>query len=207
MKLVRYLVSALIVLAPAAAQANSTEDGVLAEINRARTDPAGFAADLERLRQSFDRAGEYESLGARVRFMSYEGRAAVDEAIRFLRRQRPLPPLRRGQLLAAAATDHTREQGPRGMFGHASLDGTMPGDRVMRRGGGDYVAETIAYTTNSPIDVVAGLIVDDNVPDRGHRAVIFDEQYRYAGAGCGPHTRWGFMCTVDFGRTPDGSYP
>ena len=115
-----------------------------------------------------------------------------------------MPPLTHADLLALAAGDHVREQGPRGATGHESADGMRPGARVVRRGGGQYVAETITYGPPSASEVVRQLIVDDGVKSRGHRRILYTAEYRYAGIGCGPHTRYGTMCVVDFGRKPDG---
>jgi uncharacterized protein YkwD len=39
------------------------------------------------------------------------------------------------------------------------------------------------------------------VPDRGHRANIFNPLYREAGVGCGPHPTYRVMCVVDFAGT------
>jgi uncharacterized protein YkwD len=60
------------------------------------------------------------------------------------------------------------------------------------------VAENIAYGGRSARGVIVQLIVDDGVPDRGHRMNIFDPEYRVVGVGCGPHVRFGDMCVIDF---------
>ncbi len=59
-------------------------------------------------------------------------------------------------------------------------------------------AEAISYGYQSPQDVVRQLIVDDGVPGRGHRQVLFDASLRFAGVGCGPHRLYGAMCVIDF---------
>ncbi|WP_044120956.1 CAP domain-containing protein, partial [Staphylococcus aureus] len=114
-----------------------------------------------------------------------EGTRAVDEAIRFLERQPPLAPIEPAPLLARAARDHVREQGPSGRTGHVSADGANPRARVQRRGGGDYVAEVITYGPPSAVEVVRQLIVDDAVPGRGHRRTLFAAEMRHAGIACG----------------------
>jgi uncharacterized protein YkwD len=46
--------------------------------------------------------------------------------------------------------------------------------------------------------VVMNLIIDDGVPDRGHRKNIFSRAFATAGAACGPHSRFGNVCVIDF---------
>jgi uncharacterized protein YkwD len=42
------------------------------------------------------------------------------------------------------------------------------------------------------------LIVDDDVPDRGHRQAIFNPDYTQAGVAFGPHPLYNWVCVVDF---------
>jgi len=45
---------------------------------------------------------------------------------------------------------------------------------------------------------VVTLIVDQGVPNRGHRHNIFCRDFKCAGAACGSHARYGTMCVIDF---------
>lgn len=179
------------------------EDAVLAEINAARTDPRALARRLRAERDAFDGRVLYLP-EAPDGILTNEGVAAVDEAIAYLERQAPLPPLAAAPILAMAAGDHVADQGPRGGIGHVSSDGARPGDRVKRRGGDRYVGETISYGPRTGADVARQFVVDDGVPGRGHRVLLFSSSFRYAGIGCGPHRRHGTMCVVDFSATPAG---
>ncbi|ODP36393.1 hypothetical protein BFL28_06580 [Sphingomonas turrisvirgatae] len=194
------------VLTPAVpAQANPTlERAIIAEINRARADPARYAAGLVTYRGQFS--------GKIVRYpgnpdglRTAEGVAAVDEAIAGLRQKAPLAGLAPAPLLARAARDHVTEQGPRGATGHASANGDRARQRLVRRGGGDYVAEVITYGPPSATEVVRQFIVDDAVPTRGHRRTLYDPQWTHAGAACGPHKRYKIMCVVTFARNETGA--
>lgn len=185
------------------AAALTLDAAVLDEINYARTQPRAYAGVLRDYRKSY-RGLVVDDPADAGYHVTKEGVRAVDEAIRFVERQPPLPPLSAAAVLALAATDHVAAQGRRGDVGHFSADGSSPGERVKRRGGGIYVAETIAYGSQNPVAVVRQLIVDDGVADRSHRAVIFDPRFRHAGVGCGPHPVYSAMCVIDFGTTPDG---
>ncbi|NNC72975.1 MAG: CAP domain-containing protein [Sphingomonadaceae bacterium] len=181
------------------------EAAVLAEMNRARADPQGYADVLREYRGYF-RGDIFRLPGNPVGILTTEGVAAVDEAIAFLERQEPLPPFEASALLAGAADDHVAEQGPRGALGHASRNGDRAGQRSQGRGGGRYVAEAISYGPSQGAEVVRQLIVDDGVPDRGHRTLIFTSEFTYAGVGCGDHARFDNMCVIDFGTTATGHY-
>jgi len=122
----------------------------------------------------------------------------VDQAIRFLRRARPLPPLALSPGLCSAAADYCREQAG-GAAGHHGCDGSGPGSRITRYGVvAQGWAENIAYGQRSARAVVMALIIDDGVRGRGHRRNIFNRNYDAVGAADGPHARYGTVCSIDF---------
>jgi len=190
--------------APGSAAADGAfERDVLAELNRVRQDPAGYAAQLAAYRR-FYTGTVVATPGAHVRYQTEEGVAPVDEAIAFLHRQRQLDALRPAAILRSAAADHCADQADDGAVGHVGRDGSDPGARVERAGGGRYVGELIAYGADDAADVVRQLIVDDGVPDRGHRLMVFARDIAFAGVSCGRHPAYRTMCVVDVARTSDG---
>lgn len=197
------LAALLPVAAALAAPASALEREIVTELNFARQHPRRYAERLRAYRRHF-RGKIVHYPGKREGLRTEEGVAAVDEAIAFLRRQPPVPPLAPAPLLADAAAAHVAEQGPRGATGHLSKNGDDPRDRVRRHGGGDYVAETITYGPPSAVEVVRQLIVDDDVPNRGHRRTVFAAEMRFVGIGCGPHRTYRVMCVAEFARRPDG---
>lgn len=167
------------------------------QINLARTDPAAYARRLRAHRAVY--VGDVFREPGQPAVRTQEGVAAVDEAIAFLERQTPLPPLAANEALRLAAADHVADQGPRGVLGHDGADGSSFVDRIVRRGGPRSGGENIAYGGDTGEAVVIQLIVDDGVPDRGHRANIFRPGYVSAGAACGQHLTYRYMCVIDFG--------
>ena len=197
------------VAAPIAAAECCTafERGVLDEINRARTDPTLVAAELEARLPNY-RGNIYRAPAADVGVRTVEGASAVREAVRVLRATRPLTALRFSRGLSAGAADHVRDQGPRGGLGHQGTDRSVPATRASRYGRWfGIVSENIQYgRTATARDVVADLLVDDGVPDRGHRRNMLDPLVRVAGVACGPHANYGQMCVIlhaaDYAEAP-----
>jgi uncharacterized protein YkwD len=199
--LIRRSVAALLAFASLActgiAQANDRSDEVLIALNRARTDPAGFATVLQHHRARME-GKRYLEPGTNVWIVTHEGVAAVDEAISVLRDTAPLPPLVMQPRLMQAAQDQVTWQGPRGELGHVGEGYSSPFDRMRRRGVTKRVAgENISYGA-SGLQIVIDLIVDDGVSSRGHRKNILDPAFRDVGIAVGPHRRYGTMCVIDF---------
>lgn len=173
------------------------ETDVLRETNRARQDPRGYADLLEQQLRHFD--GTLLRIPGETPIRTREGARAVREAIRVLRGLKPIAPLVHAPGLSRAAREHVRDQGRRGATGHTGSDGSSAADRVSRQGRWDVsLGENIAYGPRTGRDVVIGLIVDDGVPDRGHRLTIFDPTLRVAGAACGEHRTYGMMCVMEY---------
>jgi uncharacterized protein YkwD len=182
---------------PLTACCTALERGVLAELNRARTNPDGFAAELEARLPHF-RGYIYRRPGAELGVRTVEGAAAVREAVRALRATRPLAPLRLSRGMSAGAADHVRDHGPRGATGHTGRDRSTPASRVSRYGRWfGLVSENIQYgRAANAQEVVADLVIDDGVADRGHRRNALDPNVRVAGVACGPHATYGQMCVI-----------
>ena len=179
----------------------SLESAILAEINFARTQPAAYARRMREGGRSngsdrYTDRGDY-GYGPRdyaERSGSYGG-SARDEAIDFLANQRPLPALDDSHGLSAAAAGLAAEQAQSGRVGHTSALRERAETHGVWSG---MVGEAISYGMTTPQAVVSQLIIDDGVPDRGHRALLFDRTLSVAGVGCGPHRAYGYMCVIDF---------
>lgn len=155
---------------------------VLRELNLARENPKLYATFVAE---------------SRPLHMIEHGRA-VDEAIHFLNKSRPLPPLTLSPGMCHAAADHCAEQ-VGGQLGHDGGDRSSPGDRITRYGSWSTSwGENISYCQKTARGVVLALIIDDGVRSRGHRKNIFNPKFNYAGAAFGPHARYRTVCTIDF---------
>ncbi len=175
-----------IVSAREAATAPDTEQvsatAVIRELNFARENPSHYATLVAESRP----------------FHMIEHGRAVDEAVRFLKKARPLPPLTLSTGMSRAAADHCAEQ-VEGQLGHDGNDRSSPGDRISRYGIWSATwGENISYGQKTARGIVLTLIIDDGVRSRGHRKNIFNPKFNYAGAAFGPHARYRTVCSIDF---------
>ncbi len=173
------------------------ERGIIAEMNRARANPPAYSQVLLSWRSKFD--GKRARINPRLYLQTKEGTPAIDEAIRALKKTRPVSTLKAARGLSLAARDHVRDQGPRGATGHDGRDGSTPFQRMERYGQWQVIAgENIAYGPDTAQAVVRDLIIDDGVADRGHRINMFQSKYRVAGVACGRHQRYRVMCAIEY---------
>jgi uncharacterized protein YkwD len=172
------------------------ERKIISELNLARTNPKKYVELLKGLRMRYD-GKLYQRGNAKVRTM--EGVKAVDDAIAFVAKVKPLKPLRASKGMSQAAGEHAAEQAATGGTGHAGKNGSQVGDRVNRHGNWRYrVGENISYGNGSPRDMVLQLIVDDGVANRGHRKNIFEKRYKVVGVGIDKHPRYGHVCVTTY---------
>ena len=182
MKFIARLLTLVFLATPAFAA--DLADEVIAEINLARTAPHQYA-QIVAAHTASCRDGESAS--------------AAREAIRFLEKQRPLPPLATSQGIRSGALTHVLEMGPSGGRGHTGRDGSQPWDRMSRFGKWiGRAGENIDYGRRDARGTVVRLIVDAGVRGRGHRKNIFSSDFRVAGAAAGFHATYGSMCVIDF---------
>ena len=190
------ILSILVATTAQAAQVEFAKQ-MLAETNIARTQPRRYAGYIRDLRRQFQ-GKSFRTAGYEEMVLTTEGVAALDEAIRFLSRQAPLPALGWSQGLAKAAADLVRDQGDTGELGHDGDSGDMR-HRIERHGTWKTrIAENIGYGPDTARLMVMQLIIDDGVPGRGHRKNIFNRSFSVAGAACGPHPHYRTMCVMDF---------
>lgn len=174
------------------------ERAVLREMNKARTDPPGYArARIEPRLKYFK--GNQLRLPGQIALVTEEGPAAYKECVQALKVATPLVPLAPSRGLSRAARDHARDQGATGETGHTGRDGSSMSDRIERYGKWQRtIGENISYGDDQGDGVVVSLLVDDGVSSRGHRENIMNGAYKVVGVACGPHPRYGTVCVTDF---------
>jgi len=168
-------------------------------MNLVRQDPAGYAFHLEDMKSAYQ--GRERRLSTNQFLETQEGVPAVDEAIHVLQTTTPRRRLEWDDCLAQSAQEHVDDTGPAGLIGHDSSRGESSSHRIRR-----YlprfrmIGENISYGSDSADEVVRQLLIDDGVPDRGHRKNIFEPHFNRAGVACGPHAKYGVLCVIDFAQ-------
>ncbi len=122
------------------------------------------------------------------KFATVEGKAAVQECIRFLQHQQTMAPLRKlkySTLLASIATSHAMDSAINGFIGHKGSDGQSPADRIKGVEGRAIgsIGESINYSRAKAMDVMLTLIIDDGYSSRQHRRNIFNPEFKVLGVG------------------------
>lgn len=203
--MLRILICLLLIASPAYT-ATELERVILQELNVARTNPAAYIRYLVHYRSLF-KDKTYIQPGTNLLIRTEEGVAAINEAIHFLQKRSPLPPLRWADGLARSGSELVRSQAVNKETGHGS--GSLSMSRRIKRNGRWTIAigEAITYgpyAADRGRDVIAQLIVDDGVPDRGHRKTLFDHDFRLAGVACGSHPQFEMTCVIDFAGGEEG---
>lgn len=181
-------------VAPAPERAHA--QAVVKELSWARTAPREYAGFLRELRPLYD--GKKLRLPGEVPILTEEGAAALEEAIAFLEKARPIGPLRWNEGLAMAARDHAEDQARTGGTGHLGSDGSRLQARLLRHGLPlETFGEVIAYGRDPARMTAISLLVDDGVPNRGHRTLIFNPDLHAAGAATATHPTYGAVTVVD----------
>jgi uncharacterized protein YkwD len=176
----------------------AVEPGILRALNQLRADPAGYAVILTQRREYYN--GYFLEIPGHGYVRTQEGVRPLDEAIAALQSiHAAIGRVALSEGLSRAAADHVLDTGRRGLVGHTGADGSDPTQRMARHGvRSGVVGEAISYGPNEGREVIAQLLIDDGVANRGHRKSLLDPRWRYAGIACGFHGRFGTMCVIDF---------
>ena len=172
------------------------EREVVEELNLARTQPDEYADFLDAYAKLL--VGRELRENGEITILTKEGRSAVNEAIRFLKHQKPLSRLTASEGMSKAAADMVWMQESTSQTGHVGRDGSKFSDRLNRYGKWEgSCGENIDYGNNTARKIVMALIIDDGVSNRGHRKNIFNPIFKRVGVACGQHKRFRYMCVME----------
>ena len=178
---------------------SSLTDEIAKEISLLRSDPAEYSKFLEE-HLAKDWISEILFRGSDgEQYTSVEGKAAVKEVIEVLNETKSLQAMVPNKILEKASVDHTMDTFKNDLMGHIGSDGSKIEDRISRYGiWRGNCGENIDYGNREARAIIMHLLIDDGVPDRGHRKNLLAPPFVMVGASLGPHPRYGVCCVMDF---------
>lgn len=173
------------------------KQSILNELNKLREDPTSYIPILEDYIKLFKNNILYRHSGGPIQ--TQEGPSAFKEAIKFLHRQNPVPKLIIEKQLSQAAEDHVKDLGSKGFVSHESSDGKTTSDRIEEYCEWEGACgENIDVASQTAQDVIVSFIVDDGIPERGHRLNLFKEDFKYIGIAVGSHKDYDTVTVCKF---------
>jgi uncharacterized protein YkwD len=177
-----------------------TEQEVIHELNKVRTNPKAYALYLKEERQYY--SGKNISKPGEITVKTREGLVAVNECIAALAKAKPVGVLRPHKGLSEAAAWLAADQAKTGRTGHNGSDGSNLSQRVERHDAGSYITigENISYGSGEARQIVMQLLIDDGVASRGHRHNILNAAFDCCGVAINTHSVYRYVCVMDFGK-------
>jgi uncharacterized protein YkwD len=176
------------------------EKDVILEMNKVRTDPKKYAElYIQPLLRYY--SGKNYSVPGKITIVTQEGSPAVNGCITALNKASSVGILTPEKGLSLAAKDHVTDQSKTGQTGHNGSDRSTPETRMKRYGvfsGSWTLGENIAYGETTGRNIVCQLLIDDGVPNRGHRTNIMNKSFTQTGVGYGTHTQYRTSCTITY---------
>ena len=122
----------------------------------------------------------------------------VKSLIRDLENLEKLEPITPQKDLFNIAKDHAKSMGRSGKTGHDKFNDRY--DPALKTY--NMVGENCYYGKGDALDIVITLLIDENVPNLGHRKNILNPGFNCVGVSVQPHKEYGENCVMSFGNKP-----
>lgn len=177
----------------------SLQQQVLSELNACRKNPSGYALKLQKTLNYYN--GKIFTMPGSVPIETEEGKENVVDCIGYLKSLKPISQLVYNTSLESAAKDHANDIGPSGATGHIGKNGSQANERVEKYALWEGAfAENIDYGNDKAEDIVISLLVDDGVPERGHRLNILNPDLLNVGVAFASHKDLDYVCVIVFAQ-------
>ncbi len=175
--------------AATASYLSDEEKNMILAMNLIRYNPSRYAELYVQEAIGYYRGMEFHYPGLGYTLRTREGVAPARELYQELKQASPCPIFYPCKGLSKAARSHANYQSRNGQTGHEGQGGTRA--RIERQGIWiERIAENITYGHSSAHLAVLGLMIDDGVPDRGHRKNMLNEVISVAGVAWATHPRY-----------------
>lgn len=108
--------------------------------------------------------------------------------------------LQPNKTLFEAARKHAVASGKEGQLGHTSSAGTFEQRLRPLTGEFNYLLENSDYGSSEAIDIIMNLMIDEGIPDVGHRKNIMNDKIDVVGVAIAPHKTYYHTCVQIFGQ-------
>ena len=170
---------------------------VINETNRIRTNPKSYIPILETYIKYFD-GNILEKPDTDTGIETQEGAFAYQEAINFLKSQKPIEPLIYDEEVSKASQELSDLMGKTGNTGE-NVEEISIEERISKYVDWDVaISENIDFGGLTGEDVIINLLVDDGVDDRSHRSNLFNTKIKYFGVGTSFHKEYDVCTVIDY---------
>jgi hypothetical protein len=111
-----------------------------------------------------------------------------------------LQPLYSNEQLYEVAKKHAVASGKQGSLGHDSSAGTFKARMNPLKSNFRIVSENCDYGSYKAIDILMNLLIDEDIPDVGHRENILDGRMNCVGNSTQPHRNYKYTNVQVFGQ-------
>ena len=176
--------------------------------NQIRKNPQSF---IPKLKESLNHFREkiYHKPGEDP-IQTYEGPEAIEDAIDFLKSQRPVKELILDENISRACKDHAYDIGVKGLTTHEGSDGKNISDRIEKYCEWEgAAAENLDFGFKKAENIILNMIIDDGVKERNQRFNLFHPDFKYIGVGANSHRDYGVCAVIGYAVDvrPLGSEP
>ena len=176
--------------------------------NELRTKPQNFLPKLRDLLPHFK--DKVFTIPGEEPIQTFEGVSAIEEAINFIKTQKPVQELTLNEEITKACRDHIEDIGPKGMTTHEGSDGSNISDRIEKYCEWDgCTAENMDFGFKKAENILLNMIIDDGVKERFQRINLFNPEFHKVGIAVGEHKIYGICAVVAYCKDvrPIGSEP
>jgi hypothetical protein len=165
------------------------EKNMILAMNLIRYNPSKYAELYVKEAIGYYRGMEFHYPGLEYILMTREGVLPATELYYKLKQTSQKPILFPSEGLSLAARSHATYQSRNGQTGHGGQGGMRARIEKFGKWTG-RIAENITYGSTSAHLAILSLMIDDGVPDRGHRDNMLNDVLQVAGVAWATHPRF-----------------